>query len=115
MQRIKSAHLPLERTPVGHAVQNIVLPVSISGRAIAQLAGKIDEECSIARWDQPATDVYAGFAVAPTATTLQNLTIKLHRLLVHRVSVGEMMQDLQSLVRSAFDARDEASSEIVCE
>ena len=115
IRRIKSSQLPLERTPVGHAVQNIVVPVSISGRKIAQVAGKVDEECSIARWDQPAINMYDAFAVAPASTTLQNLTKKLHELLVHRVSDGEMVQDLESLVRGAFDARNEIMSEIVCE
>ena len=113
--RLKSSQLPLERTPMGHAVQNIILPVSITGRAIAQLAGKIDEECSIAHWNQPATDVYAAFAVAPTSTKLQDLTNKLDELLVRRVSDGEMAQDLKSLVSAALSARNEASNEIVCE
>lgn len=109
--RSKSAQLPLERTPNGHAVQNLSLPVSTSEEAIARLATKIDEDCSIAGFKQAAADMYDAFANKPGSEAISHLTARLHELLVSRVSAGEMVQDLGSLLSDAFDAHCGVSPE----
>jgi DNA mismatch repair protein MutL len=114
VRRTKSAQLPLERTPVGQAVQSIVLSISVSEQDIARLAGKIDEECSIAGSKEPVTDMYAALTVKPSSNMISQWTANLHQLLVHRVSDGEMVQDLGVLVSSAFDTLDRASDEAMC-
>ena len=103
-KRIKSAQLPLERTPTGCAVHNIVLSVSTSEQAVGQLAAKIDEEYSVTQWKLTGIDTYAAFTDRPSPEALFILTESLRGLLASRVSAGEMLQDLGNMVSNAIDA-----------
>ncbi|KAK5124142.1 hypothetical protein LTR85_001845 [Meristemomyces frigidus] len=104
IQRTKSSRLPLERVPAGQGMHSLTVNVSIPIRDISRSAGKVDEELSLLGWNEPALDAYNAFAAVPDAEELQPISAVLRKLLINRVSDGEMVQDVSVLVRDAFAA-----------
>ena len=105
LRRTKSARLPLERVPAGQGMHTVVLNLVPSMIVISQLAQRIEQETPSLQVTQPAVDTFNAIAGTPDQDELRIITAKLRELLVHRVSDGEMVQDLGELVRQAFATR----------
>ncbi|KAK3706332.1 hypothetical protein LTR37_012847 [Vermiconidia calcicola] len=109
--RTKSSRLPLERTPAGQGTHGLILKYTIPTHELAESAWKIDEGFSLLNWNEPSLDAYDTFAITPSTWKIQELASKLQELLINRISDGEMVQDLGTLVRNAFDAHEERTVE----
>ncbi|KAF2766901.1 hypothetical protein EJ03DRAFT_329669 [Teratosphaeria nubilosa] len=103
--RTKSSRLPLERIPKGAGMHNIEFKLSTSLHAVSSWAGKIGEGSSLLGWNEPAIDAYDTFGDAPDHQEIMRIGEKVKRLLTSKVSDGEMVQDVTSLMREAFAAR----------
>ncbi|KAI7358666.1 hypothetical protein KC354_g9600 [Hortaea werneckii] len=111
VKRTKSSRLPLERVPRGQGMHNVTVNLSVSTRDVSCWAGRVDEDCSLLWYNQPAVDAYDIFTHAPPdALGMSTLAAQLHELLINRVSDGEMVQDLGELVRGAFAAREKSNA-----
>ena len=102
VHRIKSSQLPLERVPEGQGTQHVIFKISTTTREISRTAAKIDEDLSLLSWNEPSMDAYTAFEPLQTPENLQNLTMKLRKMLINNLPNGEMVQDLGTLVRDAF-------------
>ena len=103
LHRTKSSRLPLERVPAGEGVHNLGFDLTTTSQTISRIAGKIDEEASLLGWNQPAVNAYDAFASLTAGASMNAICIKLHELLINKVSDGEMVQSLEELVRLAFE------------
>ncbi|GAB1736535.1 hypothetical protein NU219Hw_g7682t1 [Hortaea werneckii] len=107
VKRTKSSRLPLERVPRGQGMHNVNVKLATSTREVSSWAGRVDEDRSLLWYNQPAVDAYDILTHAPPdASGIITLAAQLQGLLINRVSDGEMVQDLEELVRSAFAARE---------
>ena len=102
-RRTKSSQLPLERVPTGKGVHHLVYTLSTTVREVSRLADCVNQEKSLLGWGENTADAYGAFANSSTEN-MQDLSARLHQVLVNRVSDGEMVQDLGVLVQNAFDA-----------
>ncbi|KAF2163862.1 hypothetical protein M409DRAFT_68138 [Zasmidium cellare ATCC 36951] len=105
--RTKSSKLPLERTPPGQAMHNLILPVPISIDGISKVAGQIDEESSLLGFNQPAVGFESVFTADPPS--LEGLTRSLHGLLVRAGGDDDEGAGVEGLFRKVQKALERHS------
>ena len=108
VRRTKSARLPLESIPTGQGTKHLIFNLPTAIGSITQIAGKVDEEKSVLRQKQPPLIVYDTLDISSSPEEIQDLTAKLHVILINRFSDGEMVQDLGVLLQNAFAAHAKA-------
>lgn len=107
VQRTKSSRLPLERIPASKGTQNLIAKLSLTSASIASQSQDLEPSYSIIGWNEPALDAYDTFAEEHSQDDVQIMSTKLRKLLISRVSDGEMVQDVGDLVKTALDKRAE--------
>lgn len=103
LNRTKSSRLPLERVPPGHATHDLIVNVSTDADQLRGLAGKIDQDTSLLRYDEPAENFLSPFDTMEDSD-VQALTTTLHQLLVPAGSDTDVVDSLPLLeeVRAAI-------------
>ena len=109
VRRTKSSQLLLERVPAGQRTHNLVYSMSTTKAMIPRSARQIDETRSLLGWNGTLDIAFHAFDPPHDSAELRDLTEKLEKLLVDRVSDSEMVQDLSGLIQNALIAHAEAS------
>lgn len=108
-RRSKSARLPLERVPKGQGTHGLVLNLR---QDMFDSAGRIDEKRSLLGMNEPSIDAYDVFGERFDDEALNEVTTRLHELLVMHVPDSEMTQDLGTVVRGAFETYRQQMTEM---
>ncbi|KAK5134645.1 hypothetical protein LTR08_006301 [Meristemomyces frigidus] len=102
VHRTKSSRLPLETVPKGQMMNTVALGLATSVEEISRSAGRVDEESSLLGWNEPALDARGVFANEFDDGDLRDLSARLRELLGASVEDGEVVEDLDEVLRGAF-------------
>ncbi|KAF2132892.1 hypothetical protein P153DRAFT_333583 [Dothidotthia symphoricarpi CBS 119687] len=89
--RTKSSKLPLERTPNGHRIHDLILPVTTSATCILNASWKLDMRCNTLEWGYSAGHAYDVLAEPVSAGRVGEWVGRIEGLLGGRYErVGEV-------------------------
>lgn len=106
-KRTKSSKLPLERVPEDQWMQQVLLPLSVSEAQIGLGLKSSGADAMLLPWNEPA---FGDASVLKRAgdREVERWSAKLRKLLNARFTEGEMVGDVESMVRVALLGADEA-------
>jgi hypothetical protein len=110
LERTKSSKLPLERTPKGFHIQNLVLTVPISLQRIIKSARKLNMSHNSPEWGYAAEDAYEAFAEPMSERKIMDWVFKLEFMLheqFERVGGVDTRCELHEGIQRAIDERKE--------
>jgi DNA mismatch repair ATPase MutL len=111
LERKKSSKLPLERTPKGFNIRDLVLSLSTSLDAIIQSSLKLDMQRNSPKWGYESEDAYEVFREPVWEDKVMEWVIKLDELLCKRygsIDGPDTRCEIHEGIQRALDARKEA-------
>jgi hypothetical protein len=111
LERTKSSKLPLERTPKGFNIRDLVLSLSTSLDAIIQLSLGLDMQRNSPEWGYESQDAYEVFREPVWEDKVMEWVIKLDELLCKRygsIDGPDTRCEIHEGIQRALDARKEA-------
>ncbi|KAI4953918.1 hypothetical protein J4E91_002767 [Alternaria rosae] len=115
LERTKSSKLPLERTPDGFHIQDLVLRISTSIQAIMQCSHKLDMQRNSPEWGYASESAYDVFDEPVLEKKIMGWVISLDALLCKRyekIDGADTRCEMHEGIQRALDARKEADDDM---
>ncbi|KAI4661975.1 uncharacterized protein J4E78_004765 [Alternaria triticimaculans] len=111
LERTKSSKLPLERTPNGFQIQDLVLHLPVTIDTIVQRSRKLDIQRNIPKWGYASENAYDVFSEPVFEKKIMEWVITLDALLCQRyerIDGPDARCEMHEGIQRALDARREA-------